>query len=230
LNGIEDVVTKPDLLERSLIQVLEPIPESNRRDESDYGGQLEQAAGEIFGALLDGLVAGLKNLATVKIADKPRMADLALWGEACTQAYWPAGTFLRAYRENVARAVDLTIEASVVAQAVQAFMATKTEWVGTASELLSLLTIMVGEQAARERAWPKQANQLSNKLRRVAPPLRRTGINIAFERQPHGTRVLHITRQPEHGCKRPSPSSPCHPAGKNLMKSTAAGITAVTMG
>jgi hypothetical protein len=230
LNGIEDVVTKPDLLERSLIQVLEPIPESNRRDESDYGGQLEQAAGKIFGALLDGLVAGLKNLATVKIADKPRMADFALWGEACTQAYWPAGTFLRAYRENVARAVDLTIEASVVAQAVQAFMATKTEWVGTASELLSLLTIMVGEQAARERAWPKQANQLSNKLRRVAPPLRRTGINIAFERQPHGTRVLHITRQPEHGCKRPSPSSPCHPAGKNLMKSTAAGITAVTMG
>jgi len=219
LNGIEDVVTRPDLVDRSLIQVLETIPENKRRDESDYGRQFDQVAGKVLGALLDGLVAGLKNLAAVEIAEKPRMADFALWGEAGTRAYWPAGTFLRAYRENVARAVDLTIEASAVAVAVQAFMAGRIEWTGTASELLSLLTSMIGEQAARERAWPKQANQLSNKLRRVAPPLRRIGIDIAFERQPHvGTRVIHITvtRHPEGRGKRPSPPSPSSPSGEQF--------------
>jgi energy-coupling factor transporter ATP-binding protein EcfA2 len=219
LNGIEDVVTRPDLVDRSLILVLETIPENKRRDESDYGRQFDRVAGKILGALLDGLVAGLKNLAAVEIAEKPRMADFALWGEAGARAFWPAGTFLRAYRENVARAVHLTIEASAVAVAVQTFMAGRIEWTGAASELLSLLTSMIGEQAARERAWPKQANQLSNKLRRVAPPLRRIGIDIAFERQPHvGTRVIHITvtRHPEGRGKRPSPPSPSSPSGEQF--------------
>jgi energy-coupling factor transporter ATP-binding protein EcfA2 len=211
LNGIEDVVTRPDLVDRALIQLLETIPENKRRDESDFGQQFERVAGKILGALLDGLVAGLKNLATIKMTNKPRMADFALWAEAGTRAYWPAETFLRAYRENVARAVDLTIEASPVAVAVQGFMADRIEWTGTASELLSLLTDSIGEQAARARGWPKQASAFSGRLRRVAPPLRRIGIDISFEREAHtGTRVVHImvTRRPEDGGKRPSPSSP----------------------
>jgi energy-coupling factor transporter ATP-binding protein EcfA2 len=233
LNGIEDVVTRPDLVDRSVIQLLEAIPESKRRDEADHGREFEQAAGKIIGALLDGLVAALKNLPTVKITDKPRMADFALWGEAGTRAFWPAGTFLRAYRENVARAVDLTIEASTVATAVQAFMGGKTEWIGTASELLPLLATMVGEQLARERGWPKQANQLSNKLRRVAPPLRRVGIDIAFERQPHvGTRLVHITvtpASPKMEAKDCHHRHHRHQARENPMKSTAEGVTVVTM-
>jgi hypothetical protein len=83
----------------------------------------------------------------------------------------------------------------------------------------AVLTSMIGEQGARERAWPKGANALSGKLRRVAPPLRRIGIHIAFERQPHvGTRLIHITvtRQPEDRGKRPSPASLSSPAGGKL--------------
>jgi energy-coupling factor transporter ATP-binding protein EcfA2 len=210
LNGIEDVALRPDLVDRAIMLGLEPIPEDERRDEEEYNAAFDRAAPKILGALLDGAVYGLRNLATTHLTNLPRMADFALWVEACTRAYWPANTFLKAYRENIGSAVELTIEASDVAEAVRAFMANQTEWKGTASELLPLLTAIVPERATKEKTWPKQANALSGKLRRVAPPLRKVGISIAFLREAHDrTRLIHIrsTRQPGEKGKTSSASS-----------------------
>src|SRR5262245_916582 len=214
LNDIEDVAVRPDLIDTSVLLALEPIPEKERRTEEEFNQDFARVAPEILGALLDGVVHGLRNLASVTVAGKPRMADFALWAEACTRAYWAAGTFLRAYQENVGRAVELMIEASDVAEAVRVFMASRNEWSGTASELLPLLTDLVPERTTKERTWPKQANTLSGKLRRVAPPLRKIGINITFEREAHsGARLIHIqvTRSPKERGKRSSPSSPLSP-------------------
>jgi hypothetical protein len=72
-------------------------------------------------------------------------------------------------------------------------MASKTEWAGTSSDLLSLLTRQIGEQAAKEQNWPRRANLLSGKLRRAAPALRKTGVHITFERGGHAsTRTIKI--------------------------------------
>jgi hypothetical protein len=138
---------------------------------------------------LDGVAAGLRNLANIQMGDKPRMADFALWAEACTRAYWPDDTFLEAYRNNLADSVELVLEASPVGMAVRTFMTTQSEWKGTASELLPLLTALVGEQAAKERSWPKRANDLGGKLRRVTPALRKTGIHVVFERDGHARTI-----------------------------------------
>jgi hypothetical protein len=102
LNGIEDVVTRGDLVDRANIFTAEPIPENRRRTEAEIDAEFAGKASMILGALLDGLVAGLKHLPTIKVTDKTRMADFMLWAEACTRAYWPAGTFLKAYREGLA--------------------------------------------------------------------------------------------------------------------------------
>jgi hypothetical protein len=207
LNGIEDVAIRPDLVDRAVMLALEPI--TKVRDEKEFDRELVRAAPKILGALLDGVAAGLRNLATIKIADKPRMADFALWAEACTRAFWPEGTFLRAYRENIASAVELVLEANAVGNAVRAFMASRqASWEGTASELLPLLTALVPENAARERDWPKRADTLSGKLRRVAPALRRTGIHVAFSRTGQ-TRTIRIEARaaPEQGGKTVSQAS-----------------------
>ena len=80
------------------------------------------------------------------------MADFCLWAEACTCAYWPAGTFMQAYRQNIAAANEIVIEASPVGDTVRRFMATRVRWEGTASELLLELTPLVPEAIAREAA------------------------------------------------------------------------------
>jgi energy-coupling factor transporter ATP-binding protein EcfA2 len=220
LNGIEDVATRPELVDRSLMLLLVAIGPVSRRDEKDIDREFAEAAPEIFGALLDGLSAGLLNLTSVTIGDKPRMADFALWAEACTRAYWPAGTFMRAYLENIAAAVEVTIEASAVGDAVRRFMAGHQVWEGTASQLLALLTPLIPEALARERSWPKNARALSGKLRRAAPPLRRVGIEVEFgRRQPHtGERLILITMRGGEGGNFASPPSPPSPRPENARK------------
>ena len=94
--------------------------------------------------------------------------------------------------------------------AVRRFMADRDQWRGTALELLSELTPLVGEQAAKERDWPKRPATLSGKVRRAAPALRKIGIHVAFDRDGHdGTRIIAIEKRakPEQRPDRPSASS-----------------------
>src|SRR5262245_42032830 len=227
INGIEDVAVRPDLVDRAVMLALEPIGEKQRRDEAEYDAEFDRIAPKVLGALLDGVVTGLRDLAATRIADKPRMADFALWAEACTRAYWPAGTFLAAYRANLAASVDLVLEASPVGEAVQLFMADRTAWEGTASALLPLLTGVVTEQAPREKSWPKTADVLSGKLRRVAPALRRTGIHVTFDRSGH-TRTIHIEARaaPEQQGKTASQASLALLPGENRDKTNGQGYDA----
>ena len=53
LNGIEDVATRPDLLDRALTITLPEIPEERRRDEDELWRIFEQLRPRILGALLD---------------------------------------------------------------------------------------------------------------------------------------------------------------------------------
>lgn len=196
LNGIEDVVVRPDLVDRAIMLTMERILDVNRRDEKEFDAEFERAAPKIFGALLDGLSAGLKNLAGIRMSDKPRMADFALWGEACARAHWQPETFLTAYRNNLDAAVELVLESSPVGDAVRRFMSGRDKWSGTASDLLPLLTAIVGEQASKERSWPRRPDALSGKLRRAAPPLRKIGIDVTFVREGHaGTRTIDINNR-----------------------------------
>jgi hypothetical protein len=52
LNGIEDVVTRPDLADRAMFLTLEPIPDDRRRPEAELWAAFEA---ERPGALGDGL-------------------------------------------------------------------------------------------------------------------------------------------------------------------------------
>src|SRR5262249_43617686 len=95
-------------------------------------------------------------------------------------AWWPAGTFIEAYRQNRKEAVELSIEANPVATAVGTFMANRDLWRGTASLLLEALTAVVSERVARSQAWPTVPHVLSGHLRRAAPNLRKIGISVEW--------------------------------------------------
>jgi hypothetical protein len=232
LNGIEDVVRRPDLVDRSVMLTLEAIPEDKRRDEKEIDVEFEQAARQIFGVLLAGLVAGLKNLATIDMPAKPRMADFALWAEACTRAYWPADTFLKSYQDNLANSVELVLESNPIGDAVRRFMAGRNEWEGTAGALLPLLTAIVGDQVTKERSWPKGRDTLGGKLRRAAPALRKTGIDVTFHRGARGVRIIHIATclQPDWACNSVSQASQVsHPSENALPVSNLSDATAIGM-
>ena len=220
LNGIEDIVTRPDLADRAVFLTLEPIPEERRRPEQELWAAFEAERPRILGVLLDAVVEGLRRLPETHLPRLPRMADFALWASACEAALWPAGTFWAAYCGNRDEAVDGVIEGDPIAAAVRALMATRTEWTGTASELLGALAEQAGERVAKAKSWPESPRVLAGRLRRAATFLRKIGIEIGFGREGRArTRIIRISTaepsSPETGGARPSaPSSPSAPLPK----------------
>lgn len=182
LNGIEDVVTRPDLADRSIFLQLEPIPEDKRRPYAELMGAFERTRPAILGALLTTAAYGLRTLPSTHLMRMPRMADFAKWATACEGALWPAGTFADAYDENRRHAIATCIEADPIVAAVYEFMQGRTEWTGTASDLLGVLTSAASETLRRARAWPQTPRVLSGRLTRAATFLRKAGINIDRER------------------------------------------------
>src|SRR5262245_39157636 len=110
LNGIEDVVSRPDLGDRAIFLTLPPIKEVQRRPESELWREFEIARPRILGALLDATVHGLRATGCVHLEALPRMADFALWATACETALWPAGIFACAYAANRRAAIESIME------------------------------------------------------------------------------------------------------------------------
>jgi hypothetical protein len=215
LNGIEDIVTRPDLADRAVFLTLEPISEERRRPEQELWAAFEAERPRILGVLLDAVAKGLAMLPQTKLEKLPRMADFALWATACETALWPAGTFWSAYCGNRDEAVEGVIDADPIAAAVRGLIAARTEWTGTASDLLGALAEVAGERVAKSKTWPDSPRALAGRLRRAATFLRKIGIEISFEREGRArTRIIHIATtgnpsMPETGGPRPSaPSAP----------------------
>jgi hypothetical protein len=196
MNGIEQFVERADLLSRCIVLDLPTITTTTRRDDTSFWRDFHEASARILGALLDGLSSGLRHRSTTQLAEKPRMAEFALWATACESGVgWVAGTFMTAYRKNIASCVDISLDASPLANAVLELMEKRVSWEGTATELLKSLNRRADNDIKRLKAWPKAANRLSNQIRRLRPSFRAVGVDIGEDRKGHdSTRVITITK------------------------------------
>ncbi|MEX2552924.1 MAG: hypothetical protein WD627_08005, partial [Actinomycetota bacterium] len=113
LTGIDDLATRADLLDRSIILNLPRIRPESRRTERELMTAYQQARPKILGALLDGVAAGLRNLPSTRLEEPPRMADFATWAVACAPGLGLQGEeVLSAYRQNRANANTLALDVS----------------------------------------------------------------------------------------------------------------------
>ena len=217
LNGIEDMVTRPDLADRGIFLTLDPIPEGHRRPERALWAEFERERPRILGALLDVVAHGLKRLPSTSLNRLPRMADFALWATACEGALWDTGTFMNAYDVNRDEAVAGVVDADSVASAVRVLMAERSEWDGTASGLLSALSNVTQEAVRKAKTWPATPRALSGRLRRAASFLRQLGVQVEFVREGRDrTRMIRITHAENWGTEPSAPSAPSAQADNAL--------------
>src|SRR5262249_27076965 len=100
INGIEEVATRSDLIDRTLMLTLPPISPEDRIPEQEFWEQFYEARPKILGALLDAVSGALRRLPTVYVDQSPRMADFARWATAGEAALgMRPGEFLKAYEE-----------------------------------------------------------------------------------------------------------------------------------
>jgi hypothetical protein len=192
LNGIEEIATRGDLLDRALVLHLPAIPERERRLEVELSAAFTTTHPRLLGAVLDTVSTALRNRDHVRLDRIPRMADFAVWVTAAEPALgWEPGTFMRAYSGNREAANELALDASPVPAPVRVLV-DRGPWTGTATELLRVLDDVVDEGVRKRKSWPKTGRTLSNTLRRLAPNLRAVGVEITFSRS---NRARHITIQ-----------------------------------
>jgi hypothetical protein len=196
LNGISVGLERADVLDRSLVTVLNEMSDESRRTEADFWPEVRSASPRIFGALLDAVSCSLRRLPEVKIPQLPRMADFACWATAAEPSFGCAsGAFLSAYRANRQDANDLALESSSLFSPVKAIA--EEGWSGTASELLSFLESEPGVNR-RQQDWPKNPAKLAGQLRRLTPSLLSVGIIVQMEQTAgaNSRKIISITRRP----------------------------------
>src|SRR5262249_26576042 len=199
LNGIEDVVNRPDLGDRAIFLTLPPLGEVQRRPESELWREFEITRPRILGALLDAAVQGLRVIDGVHFDRLPRMADFALWAAACETALWPAGTFASADAANHRTAIENIIEGDPVATCVRALMIDRTAWTGSASELLRLCAEHARVDLPNSSVWAKNPRVLAGRLRRAQTFLRALDIEITFSREGRtGRRMIRMSTSAEN--------------------------------
>lgn len=213
LNGIGEVASRADLLDRMVLLHLQPIPDERRREEAAFWREFEEARPRLLGSLFDAVATALRRFPEAKLDKLPRMADFARWGHAAEPAFGVApGAFLEAYNRNRGEANAIAIDASLVAGAVRALVdaqapSTLTDppvktWKGTMKNLLEALEELLftdrtdPEKPTRKRTpkeWPANARALSLDLKRCATPLRSEGYLVDVRSTKKGAFVTLAT-------------------------------------
>jgi putative DNA primase/helicase len=184
LNGIDAIANRQDLADRLFLVRLEQL--RTRRTERALEAAFDADAPGILGALLDGAVAALANIATVHLDDLPRMADAAQWATAAEPGLgWTPGRFMAAWRELRRHTIESAVQASPVLEAIRTLL-TKPEhlrgWEGTARQLLNELNLVAGDDTKRTQGWPKASHNLGSAVHRGAPMLRELGYKVSIRR------------------------------------------------
>ena len=200
LNGIEDVITRPDLADRAIFLTLPHLQEERRRAEKEIWRDFNTAQPRILGALLDAASHGLRALPEVRLEQLPRMADFALWAAACETVFCPSGSFLPAYEVNRRSAIEDVVEADPVAARIRDIMAGRAYGVATLSDLLHVAAPNLRNDASWSLAgWPKSPRALAGRLRRAQTPLRALGIDGLLVARVELARELHTAYWDEYG-------------------------------
>ena len=198
LNGINEIVTRGDLLDRALTLVCPVISEDDRRTEEEFWEEFRQARPVILGALLTAVSHAMAHVEGTKLERLPRMADFAVWAVAAEPALGLApGKFINAYTGNRELANELVLDSSPVAVHLMSLV-NDGHWEGSAAELLRELNAKSGDKTQELKAWPKNPQSLSGKLRTLAPNLRAVGINVEFDKSSgtNSKRILRIRKGP----------------------------------
>jgi hypothetical protein len=223
LNGIGDVITRPDLLDRALIINLPPIPKEARRLERKIYPELQEAMPGIVGFIFSAIAQGLNAVDDVHLKGLPRMADFARWGTATEEALGGSkGSFMTAYEDSQEEATMTALESWPIVSALWKFavpyQGEEKAWVGAASELFASLNDLASDEVKRSADWPKAPNALTAQINRLSPSLREVGIHITkpTSSKKSGRKLKVFYSSPDGD--RPSLPPPPSPESENTRK------------
>jgi hypothetical protein len=188
LTGVDLVPTRGDLLDRCLIVRLERIPDERRLPEAKLEEMTDELLPGIYGALLDLLATALRNLPTIKLDGRPRMADFF---ELCVAAGIP--NFESAYTGNIEMGSQAAVEANPIAEGIVSLLdAHNGYWHGSSTELIRRLQELDPTNREFQKLSARSiGRKLSSSLR---GDLKAVGVDVDQRRGTNGQRYLILSK------------------------------------
>jgi hypothetical protein len=179
-NGISDnLIERGDLASRTIKLQIPRL--TARRTDAELDEEFESIWPSVFGALLDGLVGGLRDGPGIRVDKPARLMDFERFAEAgCRAMGFDKWEFVKAYAANRECSMVASAEASAVGRAILAFMKNylPKHPEGFAGKMETLYDKLENYRGgANWRDWPKDATRLSTELSRLEKPLAAYGIN-----------------------------------------------------
>ncbi len=196
MNGIGEIATRGDLLDRCLVITLNSISDEDRIDEETFWAEAEKILPNVLGGLLTAASVAMRELPHTHLSSTPRMADFAKWVVAAESALpWQAGEFMEVYTDNRESAVLNILEGDAFAKHLYACALDGFE--GTATQLGVVVGSRATDRELHQKAWPQNARNISDRVTRLAPALRVAGIDV--ERTRTGSERIIILRPQQYG-------------------------------
>ena len=208
LNGITLVTAAADLLDRSILLILDRVRGDRRQTEKDLWRKFEEIKPYILGSVFNVLSEVLEILKDWDWKEKQgwknddlpkdlsRMADFHKFGSVIAKVIGVSKEFERGYRAAIRQQNDEAIDANQVAQVVILFMKDKTFWQGSPTECLNDLKNEAEKLGidTKSKYWPKDSSALSRRLEKAKTNLEAIGIRM--ERSKKGERLITLTKIP----------------------------------
>lgn len=174
LNGIDLGAVRGDLADRLLPIQLATIPDGQRLQETELWPRWERVHPRILGALLD-LAASVETASPfVRLDSKPRMADYARVLAAVDHVLGTDGLSRYLTKQNELATDSLTGDAFI--SAISDVLCGDT-FTGSAADLLAKVDAAADEKRP-PKGWPSTARQVTTRLRRQAPVMRKAGWHV----------------------------------------------------
>ncbi|MBM4340327.1 MAG: DUF3854 domain-containing protein [Deltaproteobacteria bacterium] len=195
LNGINLLVSKPDLMDRTILLPLERIDPTRRVEEADLWRRFEECRPRILGGILDVLSKAMGIYQEVRLPFLYRMADFTRWGYAIAEALNRGGgdKFLKEYQGNIECQNEEVVQGNTLAQSVLSFMADKTDWDGLIKDAFQSLQ-NIANPGREDGTFPKNERSLRKHLERIKTTLMEFGVNFSIGQRTEKGVPIHFQK------------------------------------
>jgi 5S rRNA maturation endonuclease (ribonuclease M5)/energy-coupling factor transporter ATP-binding protein EcfA2 len=208
LTGINVAATEPDLLDRSILIELNPIPKSERKEIRVIKNEFRKALPKILAGIFDTIVKAKNIYPDVELEELHRMADFSRWGYAIAEALGKSGDkFLQDYTEDEQERNLEVIEDNPLGQALLIFLEDRQNWKGSPGELLEKLERIAEKETIdiEHKLWPGSPAWVTRRINELQPLLVAEGINYKSKRNKK-KRILFFSKGKGNGVTTVIPS------------------------
>lgn len=175
-NGINNIVHRPDLIDRAISFKLPPMPIEKRRTEKEILRDFNHLRPYILDSIFMALSYAIRNFDAAIPPKNIRMADAAQWLVAAQEGLpFEDGKLIEAIQDSQKEIYEEAMSNNSLAVAISDYLYSEGDFSGHVGDIFNILH---QNEYQRDKYFPKSSAAFSSALERLKPALEKIGIGV----------------------------------------------------